>query len=775
MTARSPLAAHLSNLTRLMLISTGVLGLVGAGVAVGVWSGARGLQRDILPVQGRSVDALIHAQGLLAGVPLLAQARNEDRRLALATAMQEHLLQLATEAPAGSAELMRRLDELAQGTIARQAEDALVVARTQERIAALMSANEALLASLSKLGSGARNGVGASQWQAQLLSDRIKDLLTLRRAISQVELWMERSSSADQAAALEEIRTRLSVNIDLLADLVPTLGDDLGEDAQAFVAGLRTATQPGGLIAMRTALLADRQNADLRQRIMAINAQLSTEAASLGNRTGIIIDELQVEITDAKQTAQESLLQLTKVAVANQVAADLAGGGRQVALSVHQLLLADGGIDRYRAVLEAQVTTVEQAGATLSKQLLDLGLASDQRALVKVLGELPALRADLLGQTGLVARIVGGLAARQETAERLERLVALLEAEVQRLSDLAASAKAQTGRTMEDLTRLSAAALAGLVLITGTALFIAWRRSRTISRAILASEEDQSRRAGVLATLVQQVEGQVPPLRDSSTSLADTSRTLHTRAGGDQRQAETLSAATQGLSAVATDLSRSAEELKTSINAISEDAQVTQQSAEQAAVGAREARALMDTLAQAAEAIAQSTAGVTSIAHRTRLLALNAAIEAASAGSAGRGFAVVANEVKALANQTATENEQIATRVAAVQAAVAKAAAAVGAIDQGIANASEGQSRIAASVEQQTATTTEMADRLARMTADLGEVARGVSSIAQNASETTREALDLTAMAEQLQSMATRMDDLVKGQTASAARSPVQV
>src|SRR5450755_3889605 len=128
----------------------------------------------------------------------------------------------------------------------------------------------------------------------------------------------------------------------------------------------------------------------------------------------------------------------------------------------------------------------------------------------------------------------------------------------------------------------------------------------------------------------------------------------------------------------------------------------------------------MNQLGQAAREIGKVTETINEISSQTNLLALNATIEAARAGSAGKGFAVVANEIKLLAQQTASATEDIKVRIGGVQSSAADGIAEVERVSRIIHEVSDLVSSIAAAIEEQTTVTKDIARNIAHASNGVG-------------------------------------------------------
>jgi methyl-accepting chemotaxis protein len=101
----------------------------------------------------------------------------------------------------------------------------------------------------------------------------------------------------------------------------------------------------------------------------------------------------------------------------------------------------------------------------------------------------------------------------------------------------------------------------------------------------------------------------------------------------------------------------------------------------------QQAAVIIENLGSRSQEIGKIVELINEIANQTNLLALNAAIEAARAGEMGRGFAVVANEVRKLAEQSASSAQQIAELIGIIQEEMKDAVASM---DQATEKVKEG-------------------------------------------------------------------------------------
>ncbi|MCG9107531.1 methyl-accepting chemotaxis protein [Laribacter hongkongensis] len=286
-------------------------------------------------------------------------------------------------------------------------------------------------------------------------------------------------------------------------------------------------------------------------------------------------------------------------------------------------------------------------------------------------------------------------------------------------------------------------------------------------------QDETAQLLNTLGHMVQKLRETVSVMRDGVASSRQLAESLSSTTAQVHRASQTQADAASGSAAAI-------EQLTVSISAVTDAMESVRaharDSVQGVAIGGQRVADLeggMNTLqslvhdladqvqdfVKSSQAITELTSVVRDIADQTNLLALNAAIEAARAGEAGRGFAVVADEVRKLAEKSAssaaeidTVNRELGSKSAALDSMVQKGIEALDVnhqhagevarifqeIHDGAVRAGEEIDGLSHSISEQRTASTDIARNMEHTVQMSEETAQAMQSVREQTNDLTR-------------------------------------
>jgi methyl-accepting chemotaxis protein len=235
-----------------------------------------------------------------------------------------------------------------------------------------------------------------------------------------------------------------------------------------------------------------------------------------------------------------------------------------------------------------------------------------------------------------------------------------------------------------------------------------------------------------------------------AAASAEVSSASNALAQGASEQAASLEETSSSLEEMSSMTANNADSAKKA-KSLADDMRAT---ADESSAHMREMQAAMDAIRESSSGISQIIKTIDEIAFQTNILALNAAVEAARAGVAGAGFAIVADEVRNLAQRSATSAKETS----------AKIEGAMRNSEHGVQISSKVASSLGSIVEKtrsMNSIVSEIATSTAEQNKGIAELSKAVSQMDQVTQTNASSAEETAAASEQLNANADSLKDTV--------------
>jgi methyl-accepting chemotaxis protein len=215
---------------------------------------------------------------------------------------------------------------------------------------------------------------------------------------------------------------------------------------------------------------------------------------------------------------------------------------------------------------------------------------------------------------------------------------------------------------------------AALLEFIAPQLALSMALDKLIKPVLEASEYMASHVESITGT-TQQLHASAQESADNARRLAATVRSLAGTLARGSEEARAAQAMADGTVAEGRGTQQSGEAMLSDARVVRQATEVAMAQLTSAAAIVQQGSEQVSRLQDISSAVQKFGQTITSLADQTGLLALNAAVEAARAGAQGRGFAVVAQEIRALADRSASEAEGMDRAVRDIRATLDKAVA----------------------------------------------------------------------------------------------------